>query len=146
GGIVRTVQWVSEAANGPVTLSFDPIATAQASGVGGSAVASALLGVPLSVNTNYIGGSRARLTPFGFFVDDTYQAGKRLTLTLGLRWDQPSEFSEENGHDTVFLADQPSPLGSFLNPVTGQRQTVMGDVALVDSNAWPSKYEDHLHW
>src|SRR6185503_6319143 len=28
GGIVRTVQWISEPANGPVTLTFDPIATA----------------------------------------------------------------------------------------------------------------------
>jgi outer membrane receptor protein involved in Fe transport len=146
GGMVRQVQWISEPANGPVTLTFDPIATSKSSGVGGSAVASALLGMPLSAGTNYIGGSRVNLTPFGFFMEDTYQASKRLTLTLGLRWDQPGEFAEENGNDTVFLADQPSPIGSFLNPVTGQRQTLMGNVALVDSSAWPSKYEDHLHW
>ena len=146
GGMVRTVKWISDPANGPVTLTFDPIATSQASGVGGSSVASALLGLPLSAATNYIGGSRVNLTPFGFFVDDTYQAGRRLTLTLGLRWDQPSDFSEVNGNDTVFLPDQTSPLGSFVNPVTGQRQTVMGNVALVNSTEWPSKYEDNLHW
>jgi len=146
GGMVRAVQWTSDPANGPVTLTSDPIATSQRSGIGGSAVASALLGVPLSSATNYIGGSKATLTPFGFFVDDTYQAGRRLTLTLGLRWDQPSDFAEANGNDTVFLPDQTSPLGSFLNPVTGQRQTVMGNVALVNSTAWSSKYEDHLHW
>ena len=146
GGIVRTVQWISDPANGPVTLTFDPIATSQRSGVGGSAVASALVGVPLSVSTNYIGGSHANLTPFGFFVDDTYQVGKRLTLTLGLRWDQPSDFAEADGNDTVFLPDVASPLGSFFNPATGQQQTLVGNVALVDSSAWSSKYEDHLHW
>ena len=146
GGMVRTVKWISDPANGPVTLTFDPIATSQASGVGGSSVASALLGLPLSAATNYIGGSRVNLTPFGFFVDDAYQAGKRLTLTLGLRWDQPSDFNEVNGNDTVFLPAQTSPLGSFVNPVTGQRQTVMGNVALVNSTEWPSKYEDNLHW
>jgi outer membrane receptor protein involved in Fe transport len=146
GGIVRTVQWISDPANGPVTLTFDPIATSQRSGIGGSAVASALVGVPLSVSTNYIGGSHANLTPFGFFVDDTYQVGKRLTLTLGLRWDQPSDFAEADGNDTVFLPDQASPLGSFFNPATGQQQTLLGNVALVDSSAWSSKYEDHLHW
>lgn len=146
GGLLRTVEWISDPANGPLTLTFDPIATSQRSGVGGSAVASALLGIPLSANTNYIGGSRANVTPFGFFIDDTYQAGKRLTLSLGLRWDQPGEFAEDNGNDTVFLPDQPSPLGSFVNPVTGQRQTLMGNVALVDSPGWPSKYENERHW
>jgi hypothetical protein len=117
GGMVRTVQWISDPANGPVTLTFDPIATSQASGVGGSGVASALLGLPLSTATNYIGGSQVNLTPFGFFVDDTYQAGKRLTLTMGLRWDQPSDFSEVNGNDTVFLSnhDNPRVVSAFGN-------------------------------
>lgn len=146
GGLVRQVQWVSEPANGPLTLTFDPFATSQAAGVGGSAVASALLGIPLSTGTNYLGGSRVNMLPFGFFFEDTYQATSRLTLNLGLRWDQQSDFAEENGNDTVFLPDQPSHLGSFVNPVTGQRQTLMGTVALVDSPAWSSKYEDHLHW
>jgi hypothetical protein len=146
GGMVRQVEWISEANNGPINLTFDPIVTSLTSGVGGNAVASALLGVPLSAGTNYIGGSRVNLTPFGFFVEDTYQASRRLTLTMGLRWDQPSEFAEQDGNDTVFLAEQPSPLGSFLNPVTGQQQSLMGDVALVDSDRWSSKYEDHLHW
>jgi outer membrane receptor protein involved in Fe transport len=146
GGMTSIVQWVADPANGPVTLTFDPIATSQSSGVGGSAVAAALLGIPQNVATNYIGGSRARLNPYGFFIDDTYQATKNLTLTLGLRWDQPSVFSEENNNDTVFLPEAPSPLGSFVNPVTGQRQTLTGNVALVDSPEWQSKREDHLHW
>lgn len=146
GGMVRWTRWNSEPANGPVNLTFDGIATAQTSGVGGHSLASMLLGLPLSTSTSYIGGSNAELNPFGFFVDDTYQVNKRLTLTLGLRWDQPGEFAEASGNDTVFLPNQPSPLVSFSNPVTGQRQTLTGNVALVNSAAWPSKYENNRHW
>jgi hypothetical protein len=146
GGMARRVQWISDPLNGPINLAFDPIATSQSSGVGGSAVASALLGIPLNVNVNYIGGSHAYYHTYGFFVDDTFQATKKLTLTLGLRWDQPGAFSDARNNDTVFLPDQPSPLGSFLNPVTGQQQKLMGNVALVGTPAWPSQREDVLHW
>ncbi len=146
GGVGRKVQWISDPENGGVTLNFDPIATANGSGVGGSAVAAALLGVPFSTTNSYIGGSRAFYTAYGFFAQDTYQATRKLTLTLGLRWDQPNTYSEARGWDTVFLPDQPSPLGSFLNPVTGTRQQLMGNVALVNSSAWPSNREDKLHW
>jgi hypothetical protein len=137
---------LSDPENGGVTLTFDPIATASSSGAGGSAVASALLGTPFSTSNSYIGGSRAYFTAYGFFAEDTFQATKKLTLTLGLRWDQPSAFSEARNWDTAFRSDQPSPLGSFLNPVTGQQQQIMGNVALVNTPAWPSGREDYLHW
>jgi Carboxypeptidase regulatory-like domain/TonB-dependent Receptor Plug Domain len=149
GSMVRRVQWISDPANGGPTLTFDPIATATSQGgnvVGGSSVASALLGIPLSVNTTYIGGSRAYYTSYGFFVDDTFQATRKLTLTLGLRWDQPSSFSEARNSDTVFLPDQPSPLGSFLNPVTGQQQKIMGNMAVVGTPDWKSQREDVMRW
>ena len=93
-----------------------------------------------------IGGSRAYFNSYGFFVDDTFQATRKLTVTAGLRWDQPSVFSEANNNDTVFLPNQASPLGSFFNPVTGKTQQLKGNVALVDSPAWPSQREDNLHW
>ena len=146
GGMVRRVQWISDPENGGVTLTFDPIATANASGAGGSSVAAALLGTPLNTSNSYIGGSRAYFTAYGFFVEDTIQATSKLTLNLGLRWDQPSAFSEARNWDTVFRPDQPSPLGSFLNPVTGQQQQLMGNVALVGTPAWASDREDQLHW
>jgi hypothetical protein len=146
GGVARRVQWIADQENGGITLTFDPVATSQSSGVGGSAVASALLGIPYSTANSFIGGSRAYYTAYGFFVDDTIQATRKLTLTLGLRWDQPSALSEARSWDTVFLPDQPSPLGSFLNPVTGQQQKTMGNVALVGTPAWPSNRQDVLHW
>ena len=143
---MRRVQWISDPGNGGPTLTFDPIATAGTGAVGGSAVASALIGIPLGVSTNYIGGSRAYYSTYGFFVDDTFQVTKKLPLTLGLRWDQPSAFSEARNSDTVFLPDQPSPLGSLLNPVTGQQQKIMRNMAVVGTPAWPSQREDVLRW
>ena len=150
GGIVRHVQWISDPENGVLTLNFDQAATADTSGAGGSAVASALLGIigaqGTQVAPGMIGGSRAYFNSYGFFVDDTFQATRKLTVTAGLRWDQPSVFSEANNNDTVFLPDQASPLGSFFNPVTGKTQQLKGNVALVDSSSWPSQREDNLHW
>jgi outer membrane receptor protein involved in Fe transport len=146
GGMVRRVQWISDPENGGITLTFDPIATADSSGAGGSAVTAALLGIPYSTSNSYIGGSRAYFTAYGFFAEDTLQATKKLTFTLGLRWDQPSAFSEARDNDTVFLPNQASPLGSFLNPVTGQQLRLMGNVALVGTPQWPSDREDYLHW
>ena len=150
GGFLRHVQWISDPENGVLTLNFDQGATADASGAGGSAVASALLGVigaqGTQVAPGMIGGSRAYFTSYAFFVDDTFQATRKLTITAGLRWDQPSVFSEANNNDTVFLPKQASPLGSFLNPVTGQTQQLMGNVALVNSPSWHSQREDYLHW
>ena len=93
-----------------------------------------------------LAGSNAFFHSYGFFAEDTFQATKKLTFSLGLRWDQPGVYSEAHNNDTVFLPNAPSPLGSFLNPVTGQQQTLMGNVALVNSPQWPSRREDNLHW
>ena len=150
GALLRHVQWISDPENGVLTLNFDQGATSNSSGAGGAAVASALLGVigaqGTQVAPGMIGGSRAYYTSYAFFVDDTFQATRKLTITAGLRWDQPSIFSEANNNDTVFLPDQASPLGSFFNPVTGQTQQLVGNVALVGSSQWHSQREDYLHW
>jgi outer membrane receptor protein involved in Fe transport len=151
GGVVRHVQWISDPENGVLTLNFDNSATATASApLAGSAVASSLLGIigtsGTQVAPGIVGGSRAFFTSYGFFVDDTFQATRKLTVTAGLRWDQPSTFSEASNNDTVFLPKEASPLGSILNPATGQTQQLVGNVALVNSPSWSSKREDNLHW
>ena len=151
GGFLRHVQWISDPENGVLTLNFDNSATAAPSApLAGSAVASSLLGIigaqGTQVAPGMIGGSRAYFNSYAFFVDDTFQATRKLTVTAGLRWDQPSVFSEAKNNDTVFLPNQSSPLGSILNPVTGQTQQLMGNVALVASPSWHSQREDNLHW
>src|SRR5438132_14394826 len=93
-----------------------------------------------------IGSSSTYFTSYAFIVDDTFQATRKLTITAGLRWHQPSVFSDANNNDTVFLPKQASPLGSFLNPVTAQTHPLIVNVALVNSPSCPSQTEGYLHW
>ena len=147
GGSGRHAQMLQAPGNGVLRLDFNTAATANA-GVGGSSLASALIGIPFSTQLapGLLGGSRVYYNSYGFFVDDTFQATRKLTISAGLRWDQPGALAEANGNDTVFLPNKPSPLGTILNPATGQNQQLMATVALVDSADYSSKREDNLHW
>ena len=80
----------------------------------------------------------------GYYITDTFQMKKKLTLNLGLRWDQPGAIHERNGLNTVFLSGQPDPLGSFINPVTGQTQQTTGQLVLVNTAAYPSRNDRNL--
>lgn len=150
GANIKRIQWISEADSGPPSLSFIPTYTA---GFGvpnsGNALASMLLGVPFSASVTNIADSGAYQWTYGFFVEDTYQVNRKLTATIGLRWDQPSVYSESHNNDVVFLPNHAAPVGSvttYTNPATGGTQTLMGLLTPVASSAWPSQREDNLHW
>lgn len=81
----------------------------------------------------------------GYYVSDTYQMKPWLTLTGGVRWDLPGGVLEKHDVNTVLLPNIASPLGTIQNPVTGQSQQLKGDLALVNSPAYPSRYDDVLH-
>ena len=134
--------------NGVLRLNFNTAATNSSAGAGGSSLASALIGTPFQTQLapGLLGGSRVYYNSYGFFVDDTFQATRKLTITAGLRWDQPGALAEASKNDTVFLPNKPSPLGAILNPATGQNQQLMGTVALVGSSDYSSNKEDTLHW
>jgi hypothetical protein len=151
----RHAQTLQAEGNGVLTLDFSTGSTAQTCPTppngcvpGGSALASALLGIPSQtlLAPGLLGGSRVFYNAYGLFVEDTFQATKKLTITAGIRWDQPGALTEENKNDTVFLPKKPSPLGTIVNPATGQSQKLMGTVALVGSSDWPSNREEYLHW
>ena len=73
--------------NNNVSVNSNQYATASSAAAGGSSLASFLLGIPVSTGmTPFLGGgSRAYFTAYGFFVEDTFQATKKLTVTAGLR-------------------------------------------------------------
>jgi hypothetical protein len=149
GGSWRHAQMLQAAINAVVTLNFNTAATNSTNPTpGGSSLASALLGTTAltQLAPGYLGGSRVNYNMYGFFVDDTFQATRKLTISAGLRWDQPGALAEASQSDTVFLPKKPSPLGSILNPATGQTQQLMGTVALVNSPDYSSSREDDLHW
>jgi outer membrane receptor protein involved in Fe transport len=54
----------------------------------GLGAADALLGIPISGQIRYLTGTRGfRRTELGFYVQDIYKATQKLTLTLGLRYE-----------------------------------------------------------
>ena len=81
----------------------------------------------------------------GYYVSDTYQMNPKLTLTGGVRWDLPGGVLEKHDVNTVLLPNVASPIGTIQNPVTGQSQQLKGDLVLVNTPAYPSRYDDVIH-
>jgi Carboxypeptidase regulatory-like domain/TonB dependent receptor len=151
GADIHREQWIAESNFTGVALTFDNEFTANPSAPAttGDALASMLLGVPQLTDGANIKETGSYYTTYGFYVEDTYQATRNLTATLGLRWDQPGVYSESHNSNTVFLPNDLAPVGnvtSFVNPVTGTTEQLKGLFSLVDSPAWPSQREDNLHW
>jgi hypothetical protein len=82
----------------------------------------------------------------GYYVNDTYQVNRSLTLTGGVRWDLPGAILEKHDVNTVLLPNVASPLGTIQNPATGSAQTLIGNLALVNSPAYKSRWDDNLHY
>jgi len=131
-------------------------------GLGPTGLFAFLTGVPTNdVFANFMLGSNVSLAGFtgiqtsrstssvnfaqGYYVSDTYQMNPRITLTGGIRWDLPGGVIEKHDVNTVFLPSIASPLGSIANPVTGETQALKGNLALVNSSDYPSRYDDNLH-
>lgn len=105
----------------------------------GNIVPGGLTNINTSRNTSSINFAQ------GYYAYDTYQASQRLTLSGGIRWELPGGIIEKHDVNTVFLPNVASPLGSINNPVTGQSQALTGNLALVNSSAYPSRYDDNRH-
>jgi Carboxypeptidase regulatory-like domain len=82
----------------------------------------------------------------GFYVLDTYKATAKLTINAGIRWDIPSGFLEKHDLNTMLLPGAPSPLGSIANPATGGSQALHGNLVLVNSPSYSSRYDDSSHY
>lgn len=102
--------------------------------------------LPVSSNIGTARGTDSINLSQGYYVYDTYQANPRLTITGGLRWDLPGAVAEKHDVNTVFLPEVASPLGTIQNPATGSSETLMGNLALVNSAAYHSRNDDDLHY
>jgi len=147
GGMIRQASWIATPESGGVVNTFSARATSNPAITGtGYSLASGLLGIPDSTNAQAIGGSRAFLHNYGFFVTDKFQVSQKLTADVGIRWDQPGSYSEVNDWNTVILPDAPSPIGTIFNPALGNSQALTGVLALVNSPQYPGRREEQLHW
>jgi hypothetical protein len=154
GGIGRQIEWTSFANNQGLGISASngftacPSATCGASlnGSTGNALASFLLGIPSGVGITEVGTTHSFLHSYGFYGVDTWQVNNKLTLNLGIRWEQPGSYSEVNNLDTVLQPNMATSLPSFTNPVTGATSPTVGGLAFVASPQYPSRREEALHW
>jgi hypothetical protein len=100
----------------------------------GNGFASFLLGTPASgtIGTakrpGVVNGYR------GLYINDTFQISRRLTLTMGLRWELPGMYSEKQDRLTELLPDAVDP----LSQQTGLN--LRGQLALVNSSAYPDRH------
>jgi len=64
----------------------------------------------------------------GYYITDTWQASKKLTLNLGLRWELPGGIYAGHDYNTVLLPNATDPT-----------YNVQGTLGLVNSSLYPSK-------
>ena len=147
GGNGRQIEWTGFGNNQGIGLNNSNNFTASAANPNaGNAIASFLLGTPSSTGISEVGTTRSVLHSYGFYAVDTWQATNKLTLNLGVRWEQPGSYTEVNNNDTVLLTNLSTTLPNFTNPVTGASQPTVGGLALVASPQYSSRREESLHW
>jgi Carboxypeptidase regulatory-like domain len=155
GGQGRQILWTGFGNNQGVSLSDTnaftacPVSgtcSAALNAVSGNAIASFLLGTPSSTGIGEVATTHSFLHSYAFYGVDTWQVNNKLTLNLGIRWEQPGAYSEVNNLDTVLLTNLATTLPNYTNPVTGATTPTTGGLALVASPQYPSRREEALHW
>ena len=151
GGSWRQLLWESYGNSQGIGLNATPFYTSSSAldSQHGNALASFLLGIPSSVGIQSNGTWRAFLHNYGVFANDIFQATPNLTITAGLRWEQPGSYSEVNDLDTILRPHVPVTIGglsSIRNPVSGESVGLTGDLAFVASPQYHSRREEALHW
>ena len=100
----------------------------------GNAFADFLLGLPAK---SYVARSGpdidGRVKQYGFYGQDTWNAGKRLTINYGMRWQVLPPFIDANGNITIF---NPA-TGGVIVPGGSQPQSAPTAGFLVSINACP---------
>jgi hypothetical protein len=144
GGEIRKIEWYYTQNNYPTGyFTFDQTFTAQnpLSPTGsGYSFASFVLGTATSGLLNNVSRPDALQWYGGVYANDSFQFNNRLTLNLGLRWEQPGAFSERRNRLNVVLPNAPDPLSAS----TGL--DLKGQVALVNTPLYPHPTQVLLHW
>lgn len=153
GGNWRQVLWENYGNSQGVDLNSTSYFTASSAtdSTTGNGLASFLMGVPSSTSISSVGTWHAFLHNYGLYVSDTWQATSKLTVNIGLRWEQPGSYSEENDLDSILQPNAAVSLGSnglssIANPETGAAVPLTGQLAFVNSAAYKSRREESQHW
>jgi hypothetical protein len=116
-------------------------ASATNSATSGLGFADFVLGYP---TTGQLGTTKqiyVYLDAFAAYVTDIYQIHPRLTLNLGLRWDQPGSDGELNNSNLALDLTKPDPIGAAAG-----LPSLVGQPVLVASPDHPSRLDTQRHW
>ena len=144
GGAYFKRDFVFAQINGANAFSYDATftsANATNSSTSGSGFADFILGSPTTGSLGTLRRVYPYLNAYAFYVQDDFQVTPRLTLNLGLRWDQPGADGEAKNSDVVLNLTAKDPIGAAagLPNLSGQGE-------LVASTAYPSRLQQALHW
>ena len=124
------------------TFSFDNRFTAGSpfsTGSTGFGYASFLLGYGFTGNVNSPAAYATAQYYNGYYISDTFQASRKLTLNYGVRWEPALPFTERFDRLTVLLPKAESPLAKLTGlPLKGR-------LGLVNSEDQPSRYGRRPH-
>jgi hypothetical protein len=105
-----------------VTYGFSAAQTAQpylnTTTIGGNSIgfpyASFLLGAANTASVSNFQDAQWRKHNFGFFVQDTWRIGRKLTLDYGIRWDYQTAYKELYSRNSEFAPLTPNPSAGGL--------------------------------
>ncbi len=135
GGEARRLDFKSLQDSSPSgTFNFDALATSSNPTLNtssGNSFASFLLGTGSSGNIAIPQITNNRMWYQGYYVSDTWQATRKLTVDAGLRWELPGAWTENQGDIANFDPNLKTTVGNV--PVTG-------GLALVNTPQSPGPY------
>ncbi len=152
GGEARRIEWYYAQSNSPTgTFNFDsgftsrlPLASGATPGSPqntGYGFASWMLGFPSSGSAQSPALSAGILYYGGLYINDAWRVNRKLTVNLGVRWEQPGSFSEKHGSLTSLDLSLPQPV---LSQAIGR--TITGGLALTNTPDNPRSTWQALHW
>ena len=106
----------------------------QASDPNGNGYASFVLGTPSLGVFQVYSNTNQRDWWQGYFVNDTFQVNRKLTLNMGLRWELPGVWYVGHDSGTTMLLNAPDP----LSKTTGLN--LVGQQALLNSDLYPDRH------
>jgi hypothetical protein len=152
GGEARRIEWNYAQSNSPTgTFNFDsgftsrlPLASGSTAGSPqntGYGFASWMLGYPASGSAQSPALSAGIQYYSGLYINDAWRVNRKLTLNIGLRWEQPGSFSEKHGSLTSLDLSQTQTALS-----QGLGRTIAGGLALTNTPGNPNNSWQTLHW
>ena len=94
-------------------------------GSGATPIADFVLGAitPVPGASGFQTAVTARATQWyqGYYINDTFQASPKLTISAGLRWEIPGSYTDENDRNTVLLPQLQNPLVLVNSPQYSSR-------------------------